>query len=510
MHRRQVLKSLSATMSLGFAPNTQLLAKAYSEMEYPDLSYIQSAFAKALTHDPSLLGFTNVCSDFALKPMSIEGKWPKDLAGVFYRNGPARHERGAERYKHLFEGDGMIQEFVLSNGSVTHRGRYIQTPKYRQEQQAGRFLYSGPDSRRADSLAVTSPNSINVANTNVMTIGDKLWALWEAGSPAELDKQSLEFERYVVLGASQRYGQSLKGMPFSAHPKVDPKGDIWNFGLHPSGNLVLYHLSATGQVKKVKVLATSYKGNMLHDFVITDNHILIVLPSVISKYSDHVSGFFADMEYSEQLPLRVIVLDKGDFKEKRQYELPSGFAFHFGNGWEDKDGTFHFDASLYSNLNVLTALSDLMQGCKSEADANAQNVLISLYKNGRHKIVKTGVISEFPRVASMVTGKPNKVLYHVSNGVGQLWNNTVSRLDMKTSEYQHYHYGEDYLVEEHMPVGDNTSELQGYLIGTALHIPSKRTCLNVFKVTNIADGPIARAWLPYHLPIGFHGTFSGV
>ena len=110
----------------------------------------------------------------------------------------------------------------------------------------------------------------------------------------------------------------------------------------------------------------------------------------------------------------------------------------------------------------------------------------------------------------MVTGKPNKVLYHVSNGVGQLWNNTVSRLDMKTSEYQHYHYGEDYLVEEHMPVGDNTSELQGYLIGTALHIPSKRTCLNVFKVTNIADGPIARAWLPYHLPIGFHGTFSGV
>ena len=45
------------------------------------------------------------------------------------------------------------------------------------------------------------------------------------------------------------------------------------------------------------------------------------------------------------------------------------------------------------------------------------------------------------------------------------------------------------------------------MIGTALHVPTKRTCLNIFNSESLSDGPIARAWLPHHLPLGFHGNF---
>ena len=64
-----------------------------------------------------------------------------------------------------------------------------------------------------------------------------------------------------------------------------------------------------------------------------------------------------------------------------------------------------------------------------------------------------------------------------------------------------------YIVDRKEFEGEPKIEGKGYLVGTALHIPSKRTCVNIFKVGKLSDGPICRAWLPHHLPLGFHGNF---
>ncbi|MCF2949407.1 carotenoid oxygenase family protein [Paraglaciecola aquimarina] len=506
MDRRQVLKSLSAMTVLGMTPEANLLAKSLSNTtKYSDLTQVQQNFASALANEPALLGFTDVKSDFKPQELTIEGRWPKELTGAFYRNGPAKHERGGQRYKHLFEGDGMLQEFTMADGKVRHRGRFIQTPKFTQEHQAGKFLYSGPDSRLENSLGVASPNDINVANTNIIPVSEKLWALWEAGSPALVNKKSLDFEGYEVIGGTQSYGQSLKGVPFSAHPKIEANGDIWNFGLNPTGHIVLYHLGANGKVKKVKVIATQYQGAMLHDFLITDKNLLIILPSIKSKRSHKNDGFFSSIEFSKQLPMQVLLINKEDFSITKQYELPAGFAFHYGNAWEDKDGTVHFDASLYPDLSVLTALSDVMQGHDLQGATDAQNVLVTLHKNGSHSMLNTMVNSEFPRVFSQVTGLKNQTLFHVSNETGKMWSDRVSRFDLSSQSYQHYHFGDEYLVEEHIPIKGTGK--QNYLLGTALNVPTKRTCLNVFNADALTDGPMARAWLPYHIPLGFHGNF---
>ena len=43
------------------------------------------------------------------------------------------------------------------------------------------------------------------------------------------------------------------------------------------------------------------------------------------------------------LGTRVIVVEKETLTPVRRYDLPAGFHFHHGNGWEEADGTIHLD-----------------------------------------------------------------------------------------------------------------------------------------------------------------------
>ena len=52
------------------------------------------------------------------------------------------------------------------------------------------------------------------------------------------------------------------------------------------------------------------------------------------------------------------------------------------------------------------------------------------------------------------------------------------------------------------------SEDDGWLVGTFLDYVGGLTGIAVFDTGRVADGPVARAWLEYPLPLAFHGEFS--
>lgn len=515
MQRRALLKSMGALGAGSMILNSPALAFASSKVNSSEIKNdavvnYKDLFNRALASNPDLIGFTNVERNFAPQTLSVEGKIPADLHGTFYRNGPGKHERADQRYQHLFEGDGMLQSFRIENGKIRHQGKFINTPKFQQEQQAQRFLYSGPDTKIKNPLPVSNANIINTANTNVIPVGDDLWALWEGGAATRINSETLEYQQQVTLGEQGKYGKSLKGLPFSAHPKIEANGDIWNFGLNPSGHIVLYHLSATGQVKNVKIVNAKYRGAMLHDFLITDKHLLLILPSLTTSRAgnDSRQGYFSRIGFDKSLAMRVLVVSKNDLSVTKQYELPPGFAFHYGNAWEENNGVIHFDASLYPNVDVLHNLANVMKGEMNNANIDAKTALYTLLPNGRTDHTILDINSEFPRVCDHLVGLKNEYLYHLSSQHNSLWSDSVSSFNISTGKEDRFDFGPEYLVEEHISVCPKNKEGTGYLIGTALHVPSKRTCLNVFNANNIADGPIARAWLNHHLPLGFHGNFK--
>ncbi len=509
MNRRQLLKSLSGATAGALVLNASKgLALPFSASDGALITnQSQSAFANALAKNEKLIGFANVEHNFAPSQLTIEGSLPKDLVGTFYRNGPAKHERANIRYQHLFEGDGMIQQFKIADGNISHQGKFVNSTKFQQEEKAQRFLYPGPDTQVPNALPVQSADNINTANTSIISVGSDLWALWEAGSATCLDANTLTTKGLVSLGQGSIYGKQLNGLPFSAHPKQEANGDIWNFGFNPNGQVVLYHLSANGITKNVKLLNTGYQGKMLHDFLITEKHILLILPSL--KHNGDRQRLFGGIRFDKNLPMRVMIIDKQSLSLKREVELAPGFVFHFGNAWERSDGTIHFDASLYSNVDILHHLSDVMHGKQLDKLTNmmAKPVLFTIKPNGAIEQQVFAGSSEFPKVHGHLVGLRNQHLFYISSQADSLWNDTVTRLNTDTGQQDSYFYGEDFLIEEHLSVCPQQKAGTGYIIGTALHVPSKRSCLNVFKEDRITDGPIARAWLSHHLPLGFHGHF---
>ncbi|MGH1438992.1 MAG: carotenoid oxygenase family protein [Cellvibrionaceae bacterium] len=504
MDRRHFLQVASG-LSLG-GLSLSSTALAYEKLLADDpMRQAKVDFDAALIKNPGLIGFSSVNRNFPPQELILEGHLPKDLQGHFYRNGPAIHERGQQRYQHLFEGDGMAQQFTLANNTITHQGKLIRTPKFIEEEQAQRFLYSGTDSQLQKSKPIDNPDTINTANTSLLDVQNEMWALWEGGSPVAIDKQTLETRGLVNLGEGSRFGNTLKGLAFSAHPRIDANGNIWNFGLSLDGQIVVYQLNSKGTVKNVGLIDVNYQGRFIHDFLVTTKHILLILPSLTSDRN--IEGLFSSIRFDAKQAMEVLLIDKQTLNMKKRYQLDAGFVFHYGNAWEDKQGTIRFDACLYPNANSLHQFSELMSGNTLE-DNSSPSVLFQLNPDGtssRQILVNSN--SEFPIVDPQYSGLRNRYLYTLGTTGSELWFDTLRQLDIESGKFVEYTYGSDYLVEEHLFVNPSNQSDKGYLIGTALHVPSKRTCVNVFAESNIVAGPICRAWLPYHLPIGFHGKF---
>ena len=315
-------------------------------------------FARALEANPVLLGWRGVDADRLQCTARIEGRLPDELRGTFYRNGPSVHERFGLRYHHLFDGDGMVQAFRFDGRGVTHRARVLATPKLVRETEAGRRLFSGFATQVDGGAPVRRADDVNTANISVLDHHGELLALWEGGSASVLVRATLEWRRFKV------WGKGLEGLPFTAHPRVEADGTLWAFGytFAPAPALVLYHIAADGAVVKAQALDPGPLG-IVHDFVVTARHLVIVIPPLVFEPS-RAEGMLLDaFVWQPELGSRVLVVDKDDFNARRWYQLPAGFGFHHGNGWEDASGTIRYDHCVAADATLMIeTMRNIMRG----------------------------------------------------------------------------------------------------------------------------------------------------
>ena len=56
------------------------------------------------------------CTVEAIPSSHVEGTIPEWVSGVLYRVGPGVQQYGEDRYKHAFDGNGILHAFELRNG----------------------------------------------------------------------------------------------------------------------------------------------------------------------------------------------------------------------------------------------------------------------------------------------------------------------------------------------------------------------------------------------------------
>ncbi len=422
----------------------------------------------------------------------LSGRLPDGLRGVLYRNGPAQFERDGERLGHWFDGDGMIQRFEVGSRAVRHRGRFVDTHKRRVEEAAGRFVYAGFGSSPTQARGSARPDDMNVANTSVLTLGDEIWALWEGGSPWRVDADTLE-----TLGRKAFEG-GADGLPFSAHPKRDRDGSIWNFGAF-GRRCVIWRLGVDGALERAQLLELPVPS-LMHDFAITERFVILVLPPLL--HTGAAAETVIDQhEWRPDEPMRIAVVDKQTLTVRSVYELPARYMFHVGNAYEAADGEIRFDAFLSEDADFARhGARALAQGVYSD-DPGARPCLIRLAPSGAAEMEVHDGRGEFPQIDARLATRGHERLYGVTpTGLG-CWN-------WRTGAFASFDYGADHWSEEPLFVPKSRGGPDGWLITTALNGAAGRTELHVFDAQRLADGPVASFGCPYALPLGFHGAFA--
>ncbi len=264
--------------------------------------------------------------------LKIVGELPRELNGTLYRNGP--NPQFEAPGSHWFLGDGMLHAFHLENGRASYRNRWVRTPKWQAEHDAGRALFGGFGGRKLPDAPATSCTDTGVANTNIIFHGGRLLALEEGHLPTEIEPGTLNRLGYCD------YGKGIAG-PFTAHPKIDPvTGEMVFFGYNAAGPLTpalsFGSVNAAGVVTRFDRFEAPY-ASMVHDFIVTENHLLFPILPITGSMERAMRGKPAYAWEPEKGAYVGVMKRNGSAKDLVWFRAESCYVFHVMNAWEEGD-----------------------------------------------------------------------------------------------------------------------------------------------------------------------------
>ncbi|MGL4462451.1 MAG: carotenoid oxygenase family protein, partial [Planctomycetia bacterium] len=171
--------------------------------------------------DPMLRGpFAPVFDELDVADLKVEGSIPRQLRGLYLRNGPNPAFMPIGGYAFPFDGDGMLHGVYFADGKARYRNRFIRTRGFLAEQQRGKAIYGSlmkPFPLEADKLPPgADPGPIkHTANTHVVHHAGHFLCLWEGGLPYEVTRELDTVGQYDFGGKVP--------VSMTAHPKFDPK-----------------------------------------------------------------------------------------------------------------------------------------------------------------------------------------------------------------------------------------------------------------------------------------------
>lgn len=441
----------------------------------------------------------------------VEGEIPRDLAGVFYRNGPEPlfPMRGGDEY-HWFDGDGMVYAFFIEDGRVSMRNRWVRTEKFELERAAGERLFGVFGNPMTQHPSVAGKR-YNTANTNIILHGGKLLALMEGAPAVELDPRDLS-----TIG-EETYGGTITST-FSAHPTLDhATGELINIGamIHgPSGAAELRYdvIDAAGTVTKTEIIPLPHMS-LMHTFLVTENWVVFPVLPIDLDMARAIRGGPATA-WVHGRPSKLAVMPRtGTAADVRWFEHDPRHMFHELNVWEEGD-TIVADVAA-ANGTALFPDQDGNRLTHAEARQNLRRWTIDLAANTntiREEVLNDRDI-QFPRPDDRMTTRKSRQAFaniNLKSADGRVQGmDAAIRFDTASGAEDIYHFGEGAAAGEVVfaPRIGAKGEGDGYAM-TLVHPANSATSqLVIFDAANLSAGPLARVHIPFRVPSGFHCNY---
>ncbi len=456
--------------------------------------------------NPYLLGvFAPVQEEITAGDLTVIGEIPKDLNGIFLRNGPNPRFEPRGRY-HWFDGDGMIHAVHLENGVARYRNRWVRTRAFEAESAAGRTLWSGVmENPKANPFGNNHGlNLKDAANTDVVFHRGKVLATWYlCGSPYGLDPLSLE-----TVGAEDFLGTLTGDM--MAHPKVDERtGELFWFDYGPRPPYMRYGvIGPAGEVTHVTDI--ELPGPRLpHDMAITERYAILMDLPLFQDMTAAREGRHK-IVFERDIPARFGVIPRKG-TDVRWFTASPCYIYHVVNAWEEGEQIV-LDVCRVKRPapppEATTPLAKMLAYLR--LDAQLWRYRFDLRTGATTEGPCDDANTEFPSVDARIVGRPSRHAYavHISPESTLRFDGLVA-YDTVAGTKQTAMFGPGRWGSEapFAPRDGSTGDNDGYLVTFVQDEREGRSELAIYDAADVTRGPVGRVLLPQRVPLGFHGAW---
>jgi all-trans-8'-apo-beta-carotenal 15,15'-oxygenase len=469
--------------------------------------------------DPNLsfqAALTDLPREHGFEPLQVEGRIPEGLAGCLFRNGPGIFSAQGQKAGHWFDGDGVVSGVRIGPEGAQGAARVVVPPDLARERAAGKPLYAGM------GVAGTGWRRFrmapkNVANTNVLPWNGRLFAQFEAGLPVEVSPDDL-----TTLGETDLDG--LVPMWFSAHHhRVHSRKATYNFGMRIGAvaHLDLFELPDDGPGRRITSVELSGLP-FVHDFICTDNHIVLFIPPLRVHLWRQVLGlrtFSENLEWKPALGTEVIVVPIDQPEAVTRFTTEAFYQWHFGNAVEViTDGKTQIEVDLvkYDDADSIGWLNDLYNRRPAgTVKGTLSRMSVDLAARTLTARDLWDRSCEFPIIHPGKTGASADVIWLGSHtdpsGVHPGYSNCLAGVDLQTGQGTLFGDGPGTFPSEptFVPRPHARSEADGWVLSLMYTALRHRSYLAVWDTRRLTEGPVARAWFDHHIPIPLHGCWLG-
>jgi carotenoid cleavage dioxygenase len=450
------------------------------------------------------------------------GSVPTDMDGAFVRLGGEFYYPPKFPDDAPLHADGHMSSFRFRNGRVSYKSRFVQTPRFRSNLQAGKQQFGYYRNRFTDDPQVRKLDG-TVANTTPFAFAGKLMALKEDSLPHLMDPNTLE-----TIGRWD-FGGKYKSLTFSAHPKVDPTtGEMIAYGNEATGpatrDVFAYTIDRNGEVTHEARFEVPYVS-IMHDIALTEKHILFPFGGYVTSIERLKEGKIHWGWDNSKLSYIGILPRDGSGKDMRWFKGPLQCMMHtfhartVGNKVIMEapfyDGNFfpffhNVDNSPWARDKAKAFVRRLTFDLNSKHDGWTEEILFPTPVVDIGAVDRRYLTLDQRYVFTGFTDMAKPFDTARGGNLSQRVTNSYGRFDFKTGKTEAMFAGDTHSLAEACFVprkgGDEGS---GYVIGVAANYAEMRSELIIGDAERLTDGPIARVILPFRAAPQVHGTWVG-
>ena len=416
--------------------------------------------------------------------LEIKGEIPKDLSGLFVRNG---FNPVSGYSDHWFFGNGMLHGVYLEDGKASYKNRYVRTPYYE------------------DDLNVMSSFgnlAASPANTHIVNHAGKLLALEETSLPWELNKE------LDTIGVEDFEGKLTTAM--TAHPRVCPEtGEMLFFGYSMMGEPYLnyYRVSKEGKLVQSEAIEIP-RPVMMHDWNITRNYVVFMDLPIVSDMDLAVTTG-SPFGFKPECGARLGVMPReGNNSDVRWFDIDPCFVFHSFNSFEQGNKIVLYVSRQQEAM--VGGFKDIYGG--ETTVAKLWRWVIDLEKGTVSEEQLDDGACDFPRVNDNRIGLHSDFGYcmQIKTDVESLtFGENLFKYHLESGKRTDHHLGNNVAGGEPVfaPKPGAKSEDEGWVLSLVHERNSRKSKLVIIDAQAFDQEPVAEVIIPQRVPYGAHGSW---